>query len=98
MLRQILNSHLAPGGKPPLICSYHKLRHRHTGRYHWVDFHLMVPASMDVARGHEIASEIEGEIERALGQGDATAHVEPCGTSDCQHFVSTTDRTTDGGL
>jgi cation diffusion facilitator family transporter len=51
---------------------------RHTGRYHWVDFHMMVPRDWDVGRGHEAASVIEGEIEQALGVGDATAHVEPC--------------------
>lgn len=78
LLQQILDSHLAPTGRPPLICSYHKLRHRHAGRYHWVDFHLMVPSRLNVEQGHQIASEIEGEIERALGSGDATAHIEPC--------------------
>lgn len=83
LLEQILDSHLVPAGKPPLICSYHKLRHRHTGRYHWIDFHVVVPADLNVAAGHEIASEIEGEIERALGVGDATAHVEPCVSRDC---------------
>jgi cation diffusion facilitator family transporter len=83
MLRRILDSHLAPAGKPPLICSYHKLRHRHSGRYHWVDFHIMVPAGWDVAHGHEVASSIEYEIEQAIGEGNATAHVEPCVTSGC---------------
>src|SRR5436309_2209740 len=73
----ILNSHLAPDGKPPQICSYHKLRHRHSGRYHWVDFHIMVPAGMTIEQGHAIASAIEYEIELALGEGNATAHVEP---------------------
>jgi cation diffusion facilitator family transporter len=78
MLRGILDSHLAPDGKQPHICSYHKLRHRHSGRYHWVDFHIMVPASWDVKHGHEVASSIEYEIEQAIGEGNATAHVEPC--------------------
>lgn len=76
LLRGILDAHVA--GAAPRICSYHKLRHRHTGRYHWVDFHLMVPSVMSVKDAHEIASAIEGEIERALGDGDATAHIEPC--------------------
>jgi cation diffusion facilitator family transporter len=67
------------GNKEPTVCSFHKLRHRHTGRYHWVDFHLVVPSSTDVQRAHDIASIIEGEIEQALGEGDATAHIEPCG-------------------
>ena len=46
-IRQILDSHLGPAGKDPRICSYHKLRHRHSGRYHWVDFHIIVPAHLE---------------------------------------------------
>lgn len=83
LIRQILDRHIGPAGAPPRICSYHKLRHRHTGRYHWVDFHLMIPAGMSVDQAHEIASAIEGEIERTLGPGDATAHVEPCVDEKC---------------
>jgi divalent metal cation (Fe/Co/Zn/Cd) transporter len=83
MIRGILDSHLGPSGKEPRICSYHKLRHRHSGRYHWVDFHIMVPADYTVERGHEIASAIEYEIEQALGEGNATAHFEPCHAPDC---------------
>lgn len=83
MIRQILDSHLGPAGAPPRICSYHKLRHRHSGRYHWVDFHVMVPSTWNVRQAHSIASAIEVEIESALGLGNATAHVEPCDNSEC---------------
>jgi cation diffusion facilitator family transporter len=83
VIDHILEDHLAPAGRPPLICNFHKVRHRHSGRYHWVDFHLVVPASWNVAQGHEAASIIEKEIEDALGEGDATAHVEPCVKADC---------------
>jgi cation diffusion facilitator family transporter len=83
LLRRILDAHLGPNGKPPHICSYHKLRHRHSGRYHWVDFHMVVPAGWSIAQGHQVASEIEYEIEQALGEGNATAHIEPCTSSDC---------------
>ena len=81
LLREILDAH-AHGGDPR-ICSYHKLRHRHSGRYHWVDFHMMVPAWWDIQRGHNVASTIEYEIEQALGVGNATAHVEPCVDEKC---------------
>src|SRR5262249_15004820 len=83
LLRKILDSHLAPAGKLPHICSYHKLRHRHSGRYHWVDFHIMIPAKQSIDEGHKIASAIEYEIEQALGEGNATAHVEPCVDEKC---------------
>jgi len=83
LLRRILDAHVGPSGKEPRICSYHKLRHRHSGRYHWVDFHIMVPARWDIDQGHRVASNIEYEIERALGEGNATAHVEPCVEEQC---------------
>jgi cation diffusion facilitator family transporter len=80
---KILDAHVGPAGIEPRICSYHKLRHRHSGRYHWVDFHLELPGHLDIETGHHSASIIEGEIERALGEGDATAHIEPCKTAHC---------------
>ncbi len=83
LLRKILDSHVGPNGVEPRICSYHKVRHRHSGRWIWVDFHIMVPAWWDVLRGHEVASRIEYEIEQALGESNATAHVEPCVGKDC---------------
>jgi cation diffusion facilitator family transporter len=82
LLRSILDAHVA--GREPRICSYHKLRHRHSGRYHWVDFHIMVPADWDIRRGHQVASRIEYEIEQALRIGNATAHVEPCADAGCR--------------
>lgn len=83
VLREVLDAHVGPAGREPRICSYHKLRHRHSGRYHWVEFHVMVPAGLTVREGHEIASAIEYEIETRLGEGNATAHVEPCGEAEC---------------
>ena len=83
LLVGILDAHVGPQGKEPQICSYHKLRHRHSGRYHWVDFHLVVPADWDIRQAHETASAIEYEIEQALGEGNATAHVEPCIAAEC---------------
>jgi len=83
LLTSLLDSDVAPHGSPPHICSYHKLRHRHSGRYHWVDFHLVVPANWTIEQGHAVAGAIEGEIERVLGEGNATAHVEPCTRAEC---------------
>lgn len=76
-LRALLDRHVT-GEKLPKICSYHKLRHRHAGRMHWVDFHVQVPPEMTVRDSHQIACELEYEIESGLGEADATAHVEPC--------------------
>jgi cation diffusion facilitator family transporter len=84
-LSAILDAHIGSDGKPPQICSYHKLRHRHSGRYHWVDFHIMVPAHWDITHAHQVASSIEHEMELLLGEGNATAHVEPCLEPGCPH-------------
>ena len=86
LLRSILDAHVATNGtaaREPSICGYHKLRHRHSGRYHWVDFHVTVAAWWDVTRGHQIASDIENEIQNALSKGNATAHIEPCRDATC---------------
>jgi cation diffusion facilitator family transporter len=77
MIRRILDEEVASGQ----IVSYHKVRHRHTGGHHWVDLHLQVPGAMSVAEAHERASRIERRIEDSLGLADATAHVEPAGSS-----------------
>jgi cation diffusion facilitator family transporter len=83
LLQKILDAHVGPAGKEPRICSYHKLRFRHTGRYHWVDFHIMVPSQWSIDQAHRNASAIEYEIELALKEGNATAHVEPCEDPNC---------------
>lgn len=79
LLSGILDSRVSAGD----ACSWHKLRHRHSGRYHWVDFHLMVHRSTTVTESHRLASAIEHEMETALGEADATAHIEPCDRPDC---------------
>lgn len=90
-IEAILNAHVGAAGAEPRICSFHKVRHRHSGRYHWVDLHIRVPASMDVRTAHDIASAIEEEIEQKLGEGNATAHIEPCSREGepCPHGLGT---------
>ena len=90
-LSRILDAHVGPRAREPRVCGYHALRHRHVGRDHWVDFHLVVPHGWNVARGHEAATAIEIELQEALGHSDpatpgsarATAHVEPCRDEQC---------------
>lgn len=72
-IRTILDEEMAAG----TIRSYHKVRHRHSGNFHWVDMHLQVDGDMTVRDGHALASRIEDRIERELGQANATAHIEP---------------------
>jgi cation diffusion facilitator family transporter len=96
LLSRVLEAHVGPSGREPRVCSFHALRHRHIGRDHWVEFHLVVPRVWDVARGHAAATAIEIELQEALGHSDpqtpgsarATAHVEPCPEPECTLCVS----------
>jgi divalent metal cation (Fe/Co/Zn/Cd) transporter len=45
--------------------------------------HLRVPRTMTVAESHDIASSIEREVLAVVGEGTATAHMEPCGDPSC---------------
>lgn len=93
----ILESHRGERGVEPRICSWHALRVRHVGREHWTEFHMRVPASMDVRRAHSAASSIEHEIEQALGSGNATAHVEPCEDAACDRCAQGSGAHAGGG-
>jgi len=83
LLQEILDSHTGSAKKEPRICSYHKLRYRQNGRNSWVDFHIVVPNQWTIEQAHQVASAIEYEIELALGEANATAHVEPCEDAAC---------------
>ena len=91
LLSGILDAHLPSGTRSPTICGYHQVRHRHVGRDHWVDFHLVVPADWDVKKGHEVATAIEEELEAAIGEGNATAHIEPCILEGCHRCAGAGD-------
>jgi len=90
LLTTLLDRHLGPEGQEPRICDYHKLRHRHSGRFHWVDFHILVPSNWTIEHAHAVAKTIEDELERELGEASATAHVEPCDPQRCPHCQTST--------
>lgn len=58
--------------------SYHNFRHRHSGRFHWIEFHLVFPNSMTVETAHHQATEIEAAVAE-LGAPDCRVitHLEP---------------------
>lgn len=58
--------------------SYHNLRHRHSGRTHWVELHLVFPDEVAVGDAHEVATEIEAAIATTLEpDGRVITHLEP---------------------
>lgn len=58
---------------------FHALRTRQAGARSFVSLHVLVPADWTVARGHDLAHEVEDEIRKALPDAVVLTHVEPIG-------------------
>ncbi len=57
---------------------YHNFRHRHSGRSHWIEFHLIFPDAMTVEEAHSQASEIESAVAKLIApDGRVITHLEP---------------------
>jgi cation diffusion facilitator family transporter len=57
----------------------HDMRTRHSGRFTFVEFHLVVPAALTVADAHDICDRVEAALKAELGTAVITIHVEPEG-------------------
>lgn len=58
--------------------TYHNFRHRHSGHFHWVEFHLVFPNEIKLNDAHDHATEIEAKIANLIGpQGRVISHLEP---------------------
>ena len=58
--------------------SYHNFRHRHSGRAHWIEFHLVFPGELSVETAHRQATEIEAGIASLIApEGRVITHLEP---------------------
>jgi cation diffusion facilitator family transporter len=57
----------------------HDMRTRHSGRFTFVEFHLVVPAAMSVSDAHDICDRVEAALKAELGTATITIHVEPEG-------------------
>jgi cation diffusion facilitator family transporter len=55
----------------------HDLRTRYAGRVTFIDFHLVVPGRMSVARSHGICDRIEHALKEEMGEAQINIHVEP---------------------
>lgn len=56
---------------------YHDLRARHAGHTTFIQFSLVVPGVMTVARSHALCDRIEEALRRAVAGSVVTIHVEP---------------------
>ncbi len=63
--------------------SFHNFRHRHSGRTHWVEFHLVFDDSLSVAEAHATATAIEKKVAAILQpEARVITHREP---RSCEH-------------
>jgi cation diffusion facilitator family transporter len=72
-LTEVLDRHRARG------VDFHAVRTRQAGARSFVTLHVLVPADWTVARGHDMAHQVEEEIRRALPHAIVLTHVEPIG-------------------
>ncbi len=72
-IRHLLEAEVSKRG-----LSYHNLRHRHSGKTHWIEFHLVFDDFLTVGQAHDEATEIEASV-AALLHPDARviSHLEP---------------------
>jgi cation diffusion facilitator family transporter len=72
-LRALLDDETARRG-----LTWHNLRYRHSGRTHWLEFHLVFDDSLSVGAAHAMATEIEAVLADALQpDGRVISHLEP---------------------
>ena len=55
----------------------HDIRTRTAGRVSFIEFHLVVPGDMSVARSHVICDRLESALEEAVPGANVLIHVEP---------------------
>jgi cation diffusion facilitator family transporter len=55
----------------------HDLRTRSAGRTTFIEFHLVVPATMSVLEAHDICDRVEGALKAQVNHAVVTIHVEP---------------------
>ena len=81
-IRTMLDAEVAKAG-----LSYHNFRYRHSGRTHWVEFHLVFDDSLTVGEAHLVATSIESSVAGMLHpDGRVISHLEP---KSAEHEVET---------
>lgn len=70
-LNQVLDRYRAQG------IDFHALRTRQAGVRSFVSVHVLMPGEWSVARGHDLAHEIDDEICKVLPGATVTTHIEP---------------------
>ena len=72
-IRELLDAEVGKRG-----LSYHNFRYRHSGRTHWVEFHLVFDDALTVGEAHAAATGIESSVADLLSpDGRVISHLEP---------------------
>jgi cation diffusion facilitator family transporter len=70
-IKTILEAHSGAGVR------YHALRTRQAGARRFISFHILVPGSWTVQRGHDLLERIEEQIREAVPHSVVDTHLEP---------------------
>jgi divalent metal cation (Fe/Co/Zn/Cd) transporter len=70
-IRRVLEPHIQSG----VQC--HALRTRQSGARQFVSFHVLVPGTWTVERGHRLLENIESDIRHAIPSVTVLTHLEP---------------------
>jgi cation diffusion facilitator family transporter len=70
-ISEILVRHASEGVR------FHALRTRQAGAWRFIDFHVLVPGSWSVQRGHDLLERIEEEVRAAVPNSTVFTHLEP---------------------
>ena len=70
-IKEILDAHSSAGVR------YHALRTRQAGARRFISFHILVPGSWTVQRGHDLLERIERRIREAVPNSVVDTHLEP---------------------
>jgi cation diffusion facilitator family transporter len=72
-VREVIATHAAG------VLGVHDLKSRRAGAAAFIDFHLVVPASMSVGEAHDICDRLEDAIKEVIPGASLAIHVEPEG-------------------
>ncbi len=74
-VQQLINETIRANGDGAI--EVHELRTRHAGSATFIEFHLVVPGDMTVARSHAICDRLEEQLAAAVPGATILIHVEP---------------------
>lgn len=57
--------------------TYHALKTRRSGRARFIEFHLLVDGTMTVRQGHDLATRLEGQLQKDFTDAQVLIHIEP---------------------